>query len=291
MIDDRNERLIDAAKSLRAQQLQTLVVAPPGLSILLTGSLLLLLFYSMVFRYQLGIRDDVLWVVYGASLVAGVVGFAFSPICGAVLIHLMTGQVEIVELLLVSSVAIQVLNTSAVWRYIDWRVLPSFIFGGLLSVPLGVYFLLHVSSHLFAVLLGGLLVVYGAVMSFHKPVVLDRDWGRFGDFLAGLVGGVTGGFAGFPSALVTIRCSMKGWTKNRQRGVYQPFIMVMQLATLATIHFESSHAVPLSGLPYMPVALLGTLAGLMLFNRLSDRQFAGVLNSLLIVSGAGLMVF
>lgn len=291
IVHDQDVRAIEAARTLRNHQVSSLVLPPPSLSLVFASSVLGLWVYAR-FADQLDIHAVVLWVIYVAAVVAGIVGFAFSPICGAMLVHLMRNQVHIVEVLLMSSVAIQVLNTWSVRRFIDWQALPSFVLGGLLSVPLGVYFLLHVSQHTFAVVLGGLLVGYGTMMVFRKrPITLHRDLGRFGDFLAGLVGGVTGGFAGFPSVLVTIRCSMKGWSKNRQRGVFQPFIMVMQLATLATIHFESPHSISFSGFAYMPAALLGTWAGLVIFQRLSDRQFASMVNSLLIASGAALIVF
>ena len=110
----------------------------------------------------------------------------------------------------------------------------------------------------------------------------------------GFLGGVTGGFAGFPGAFVTIWCGWKGWDKDRQRGVYQPFILVMQVLALGLITFvQSSQAraggIDLPTLSYVPGALLGSWCGIGIFHRLTDRQFAFSVNLLLIASGVGLL--
>jgi uncharacterized membrane protein YfcA len=116
-----------------------------------------------------------------------------------------------------------------------------------------------------------------------------------GDYIAGFLGGVTGGFAAFPGAFVTIWCGLKGWTKERQRGVYQPFILIMQLLALTLISFiqssytQAEEIFGISTISYVPGALLGTWCGIAIFRRLTDIQFARAVNLLLIVSGLGLL--
>jgi hypothetical protein len=39
----------------------------------------------------------------------------------------------------------------------------------------------------------------------------------------------------FPGAFVTIWCGLKGWSKERQRALYQPFILLTQVAALLLI--------------------------------------------------------
>jgi hypothetical protein len=115
-----------------------------------------------------------------------------------------------------------------------------------------------------------------------------------GDYIAGFLGGVTGGFAAFPGAFVTIWCGLKGWTKDQQRGVYQPFILIMQVLALVLIFFAQSGGPPgdsidLLTISYVPAALLGTWCGIAIFRRLTEIQFAQSVNLLLIVSGVGLV--
>ena len=58
------------------------------------------------------------------------------------------------------------------------------------------------------------------------------------DVCVGALGGITGGLAAFPGAFVTIWCSVRGWDKSVQRAVTQPFILAMQLITLATMQAQ-----------------------------------------------------
>jgi uncharacterized membrane protein YfcA len=110
------------------------------------------------------------------------------------------------------------------------------------------------------------------------------------DFASGFLGGITGGAAGFPGAFVTIWCGMKGWDKARQRAVFQPFILVMQIAALLTINLATRTGTDAFGLGgvdllFIPASLCGTSFGLALYRRLTDHQFARAVNYLLIISG------
>jgi uncharacterized protein len=232
--------------------------------------------------------------VFAAATVSSIAGFAFSALCGALLFHLMDNPVRAVCVMIVCSIAIQMLSVAALWRIIDWKSLGVFLIGGFLGVPAGVYLLLHLPTGTYRIVIGSLLVAYGFYMLLRYPV----RWlptGSVSDAFAGFLGGITGGLAGFPGAFVTIWCGLKGWDKARQRGVYQPFILSMQPVTLLAIYLmrpSSSVQVSLDwkALVFVPAALLGAWFGLHIFRHLSDRQFQFVVNALLIISGIGLMV-
>lgn len=232
--------------------------------------------------------------VFVASTVSSIAGFAFSALCGALLFHLIDSPVYAVNVMIVCSIAIQLLSVTALWRSIDWRNLGIFLVGGFLGVPAGVYLLLHLPTASYRDFIGGLLVVYGSYLLLRWPVRALR-MGSLSDACAGFLGGITGGLAGFPGAFVTIWCGLKGWDKARQRGVYQPFILSMQPVTLVAIHLmrpASSTQAQLDwkALAFVPAALLGAWFGLRIFKRLSDRQFELVVNTLLILSGIGLIL-
>jgi hypothetical protein len=233
-------------------------------------------------------------IILVAATLSSIAGFAFSPLCGAMLLHVLGSPVDVVKVLLVCSMGIQLTSVVALWRRIDWRSLPPFMIGGLLGVPAGVALLLHLPATSYRVALGGLLVAYAAYRIVARPVTLPQS-GRLSDVGAGLVGGITGGLAGFPGAFVTIWCGMKPWDKQRQRGVYQPFILAMQPVALAAIYLmqpksaSSAAILPEQALTFIPAALVGAWLGIKVFMRLSDRQFAVVVNVLLMVSGFGLI--
>ena len=206
----------------------------------------------------------------------------------------MDSAVYVVHVMIICSIAIQMLSVATLWRAIDWRSLRIFLIGGLLGVPAGVYLLLHLPTATYRDVIGGLLIVYGGYLLLRWPI-RDFRMGPLSDVCAGFLGGITGGLAGFPGASVTIWCGLKGWDKAHQRGVYQPFILSMQPITLIAIYLmrpASSIDTQLDwkAFVFVPAALLGAWFGLRIFKRLSDRQFDLVVNALLILSGIGLII-
>ena len=232
--------------------------------------------------------------VFAASTVSSIAGFAFSALSGALLFHVIESPVYAVQVMIVCSIAIQMLSVAALWHAIDWRSLGVFLVGGLLGVPAGVYLLLHLPTTTYRMIIGSMLILYGGYLLLRWPVRALRT-GPLTDVCAGFLGGVTGGLAGFPGAFVTIWCGLKGWDKAHQRGVYQPFILGMQPVTLITIQLMRPAATTQAQLDwktfaFVPAALFGAWFGLRIFKRLSDRQFNFVVNALLIVSGIALIL-
>jgi uncharacterized membrane protein YfcA len=231
--------------------------------------------------------------VFAASSLSSIAGFAFSAICGAFLFHLMTKPVHIVQVMIVCSIAIPAMSVLTLRNTIDWRYLARFFVGGVFGLPIGVYLLTHLSAPLYLKGVGVFLILYGLYMLVRRPLTVTANLWLI-DYGAGFVGGITGGFAGFPGAFVTIWCGLKGWSKDRQRGIYQPFILIMQVLALPLIVVTrpSAHSdlgIDLATLFYIPAALLGTWCGIAIFRRLTDRQFTRAVNVLLIVSGIALL--
>jgi uncharacterized protein len=234
-----------------------------------------------------------LTAVFVASALSSIAGFAFSAICGAILFHLPETPVHVVQVMLTCSIAIQLYSVLSLRNAVDWRYLRRFLCGGMIGLPLGIYLLTHLSTHLYLKCIGAFLVGYGLLMLLRRTPQ-RRFTSIAGDYIAGFLGGVTGGFVAFPGALVTVWCGLQGWTKERQRGIYQPFILIMQVAALAMISVISAASakgvgLDVSTVSYVPGALLGTWCGIAIFRRLTDLQFNRTVYSLLIVSGVGLL--
>ena len=229
-----------------------------------------------------------------AATLSSIAGFAFSAVCGVMLLQIMSDPIQVVEVMIVCSIAIQSVSVAVLWRDIDWRRLVIFLAGGVIGLPIGVWLLLHLEQLWFKEAIGGLLIAYAAFRLLRRPWVV-RSNSSLADACIGFLGGITGGLAGFPGAAVTIWCSVRNWDKRRQRGIYQPFILFMQVFALLLIEFMRS-SIPLGAglgldpVMFVPPALLGTLLGLGIFRRLSDQGFGLVVNLLLLVSGVGLLV-
>jgi len=233
----------------------------------------------------------VMAAIFIASLVSSIAGFAFSAICGAMLFRIPDDPIHIVQLMITCSIANQARMTWDVRRSIDWRGLSVYLVGGGIGLILGIWVLLHVERALYVHALGGFLLVYGGYMLLRKPMILRRQHAAL-DFGSGLLSGITGGAAGFPSAFVSVWCSLKGWDKTRQRGILQPYVLIMQILALLALDLTrgAGAGFAVRDLIFIPASLLGTSLGLAVFRRLSDRQFGRVGNVLLIFSGVSFVV-
>jgi uncharacterized membrane protein YfcA len=199
-----------------------------------------------------------------------------------------------VQIMMVCSVGGQSLMVWVLRRDIPWRALSVFLAGAGVGLPLGIFVLLHARPAVYVHAVGLLIVLYGVFMMVRPSATVRRQNALF-DAAAGFLGGVTGGAAAFPGAFVTIWCGFKGWPKEKQRALYQPFILIVQLAAIAVMALpgvapEGRPAFDFDGVVHLPAMLLGAAIGMAFFRRLSDRQFTLAVNLLLVVSGLSLLV-
>jgi uncharacterized membrane protein YfcA len=175
---------------------------------------------------------------------------------------------------------------------VRWPRLWPFLAAGLLGVPIGTALLEHVRVQPLKLGVGILLIFYSAWMGLvrHPPVV--RGGGRVADAAAGFAGGVMGGMASVSGPVPTIWVQLRGWNKNEQRGVNQPFNM----AVLATALLAAAVAGLLDrtflvwAIITVPTSLVGARLGLLLYGRINDAVFRQLVLVLLGLSGITLII-
>src|SRR3569623_528990 len=114
------------------------------------------------------------------------------------------------------------------------RVAP-FILGGLAGITIGGYLLAYTNTGVLKVVLGTFLLAYGAYAVISPRLHTVSFGGRGFAATVGYIGGVLGGIGGYSGVLPTIWTQLRGWPKEIARGVYQPYIIVVQSVTLAGI--------------------------------------------------------
>ncbi|MFQ6023242.1 MAG: sulfite exporter TauE/SafE family protein [Acidiferrobacterales bacterium] len=238
---------------------------------------------------------ELLIVVAGAFLAAfavGLAGFADALIAAAVWLHVLP-PLQAVPLILATGMVIHLLSVAYLRRHISFDLLWPFLIGGVIGVPLGTWMLRHIEPEPFRVVVGLVLVGYCLFALLHRRVQAVLTGSRPADGAVGLIGGVLGGFAGLSGVLPTVWAGMRGWRKDTQRAVYQPFIFVMHGMALAWLGAGGVLDTTLVNrfLWCLPVLILGTWLGLKLYRRIDEQQFRRIVLGTLLISGAALVVY
>ncbi len=137
--------------------------------------------------------------IFFGSLAAGLAGFAFSAIAGAMLFHRLE-PIEAVPLLLACSITTQLLSITRLWGTMQWRLCIPYLIGGIAGIPVGASLLEGFSPHTFAVGFGIFLSCYSAYMLLRPPFAFSGG-GRMAEIAAGFAGGITGGATAMPGAI------------------------------------------------------------------------------------------
>jgi uncharacterized membrane protein YfcA len=224
-----------------------------------------------------------------ASVVVGVSGFAFGLIAAAVWLHVLT-PLQTATLIIAYGTIVQVYGTWKLRHAVSWPRIWPFLVGGAPGVAIGVY-LLHWSnpSHIRAGV-GAFLALY-ALYGLFRPALKPVRAGRIADAGVGLLSGVLGAMTGFAGILIVIWCSVRGWSRDTQRGVFAPASVAMMAMCALALGVTGSIAgdtikLFLIGLPALAA---GTWAGFKLYGRLDEAGFRRVVLILLLVSGVPLI--
>ena len=226
-----------------------------------------------------------------AGFVQGLAGFGFGLVSMAFwswsLAPALAVPLVVFGSLLGQLLAVRSLRQSFCLR----RALP-FLAAGVLGIPVGVWLLRYVEPDMFKLGVGLVLVVYCPAMLFAARLPRISAGGRGADAVVGWVGGVMSGFGGLPAPAPTLWCTLRGWTKDAQRAVFQSFNLLMHAVTMA-VYFASGlvtgEALRLFAVAG-PAMLVPTLAGIWLYGRFSDAAFRRLVLALLAASGAVLVV-
>lgn len=225
-----------------------------------------------------------------AALVAGVSGFAFALIAAAVWLHVMT-PLQTATLIICYGMIVQGVGTWKLRHALSWSRVWPFLAGGAPGVVLGVFLVRWVQPAHMRTAIGVFLVLYAA-WNLLRPALKPVRSSTVIDMGIGFLSGILGMTAGFAGILIVIWCTMRGWPKDIQRGVFQPAsvgMMAMCAAALGVTGSISMNTVYLF-LIGLPALAAGTWAGFALYGRLDEANFRRVMLILLLVSGLPLIV-
>lgn len=223
------------------------------------------------------------------GIAAGASGFAFALAATSIWLH----RIDPLHSTILATGCGVLLHATTIWpqrHNVNVGKLWPFVIGGLIGIPIGVHLLAHTDAGTLKLVLGAFLLLFGAyTLLAPRPATLQAG-GRTADAAVGFVGGILGGLGGYSGVLPTIWTQVRGWPKHVARGVYQPYVIIMQAITLVGIIWATLDSLGLILLvAVLPPLLLGTWIGWQLYGKLDERRFRQALALLLIASGATLL--
>jgi uncharacterized membrane protein YfcA len=230
--------------------------------------------------------------VFAGAVVSGLVGFAFSAVAGAVLLHVLP-PTEAVPLMMACSVMVQAASLVALRGTMKWRGSLVFIAGGALGILPALYLLHHVDARAFRIGFGAFLAAYAAYMLLRPAMAYVRGvQSRLRDGVIGFGGGLVGGLTAMPGALPAMWCDLRGMSKDQQRGLVQPYIAAMQLLALALLLSHNGLSTKaLTNLAFsLPALAAGAVLGILMFGRVNDAVFRRIVLVVLLLAGLMLAV-
>jgi len=221
----------------------------------------------------------------------GLTGFAFSLVALSFWAWALPPQTA-APLAVFGALLGQIASLASFRGGFEWgRILP-LVIGGILGVPLGVFFLHNVDPQRFRLLVGMLLIGYCLFALFAGHSMVVTRGGRGLDAVFGLFGGVLGGLGGMTGFMPAIWTQMRGWKRDLRRATMQAYNISMHVVTIA-VYFRTG---TLAGadlgqfLIVAPAMLIPSYLGARVYQRFSDRAFTQAVLVALLFSGLALVV-
>jgi len=189
-------------------------------------------------------------------------------------------------------VAGHVQSLPTIWKGVRWPRLWPMLAAGIIGVPIGTMLLEHVRPSPLKIGVGVLLILYSAWMAFVRRPPIVTGGGHAADAAVGFTGGVMGGMASLSGPAPAIWAQLRGFGKNEQRGVNQPYNMSVLLLALVSAGVAGflDRTFFIWAAICVPTTLIGARIGLALYGRVNDAQFRRIILSLLGLSGVTLIV-
>ena len=224
------------------------------------------------------------------GFVSGLAGFGTALMALGIWLYIVPPSIA-VPLVLICSVSSQISTLPSMWKVIDFKLAWPFVGGGLVGMPIGVLLVARADPQIFKLSVGVMLLVFPAALYFIRKPMAFRFGGRIADACVGFAGGILGGLAGLSGPLPTLWASIRGWTKDQRRGVFQVFngsvlgaALIVQIAS----GFVQSSVFWFAMLA-LPGTLIGARLGMRTYHALSDRNFYDLVLGLLFLSGVALV--
>ena len=231
------------------------------------------------------------FATFAGALIAGIVGFAFGLVAAGLWLHVLTPTQSTI-LIVAFGLTVQAMSVWRLRRALRLERLLPFIIGGAIGVPVGVVLLRAVPAAGARVGMGVILVAFSIYSLMQPKLPHFSNAGKLADAAIGVASGIVGGSTGLAGILAVMWCTLRGWPKDEQRGVFQPVAVFIFILTALWLGVSGSIDSPIVFLYLLglPSLLAGTWIGLKLYGRINETIFRRIVLALLLASGLSLIV-
>ena len=228
-------------------------------------------------------------VIAAACFVQGLAGFGIGLVSLAFLPFLMSPQQAIVLITLYAAIFIVIIFIP-LRRDFTLHGMIELVVGTIVATPVGVWLLAELPSDLLKRLIGLVLLLIVALewLGLYPERLRGRGWG----FGAGVAAGLLGGAIGTPGPPVILYAAAQDWSPRTVKANIQAFLIVNQVVILIGYWWAGlldREIWRLTWLFAVP-AVIGLVAGMLLFNRLDRERFRRVVFAVLLLSGLVLLI-
>lgn len=227
----------------------------------------------------------VLGIVFLSTFLRAAVGFG-NALIAMPLLALIIGIKPAVPLVALLGLATAALMLLREWQRMDFQAALWLIAATVPGIPVGLVFLTAAPERLVKIVLGAVLILFGAynLIGPRLPRIRSPRWSLVFGFLAGILGGAYNS-NGPP---VVIYGVMRRWKPDRFRATLQGYFLVTGLVIAAGHGLSGlwTRPVLLYGAAALPAVGFGVLTGTWAAGRVSEVGFQRLVNGFLIVVGA-----
>lgn len=230
------------------------------------------------------------FATFFGGFVSGFSGFAMGLVVSGVWLYIIT-PVQTAALIAGYGLLTQGYGIAKLRHELSWQDIWPLTLGTAVGIPIGVMLLTHINPTYLRFGVGVLLIVYATYNLVHPPVK-PMKISAPADVAIGFSNGLLGGLTGLGGIISTISCQWRGWSRDKQRSVFQPvlfaafvIISISQLiAGSYTIETVELYGI---GLPFM---VAGIWVGFKLYGTINDETFRKAVLILILLAGVSLIV-
>lgn len=224
------------------------------------------------------------------GFVSGFSGFAMGIVVSGIWLHIIT-PIQTAALIAGYGLLTQGYGIAKLRQELNWQAIWPLTLGTAFGIPIGVMLLTYIDPTYLRFGIGVLLMLY-AIYSLLRPPLGPFKIGAPADVGIGISNGLVGGLTGLGGIISTISCQLRGWSKDKQRAVFQPVLfaafVIISISQLAVGSY-TPETIKLYGIG-LPFMVAGIWIGFKLYGTINDETFRKTVLVLVLIAGVSLVV-